>query len=461
MTSSATYLEAGSTGAAAHCYRTAMTPRDSLWQPLLAGREAAEAVRTVEEIADALAAMGAPAAAETGGSAASLARGSAGEALFFHHAARSLDRKEYYARLAEESLDRAVEAISTEPMGYGLYGGITGIAWVLEHLRDRAGEIVDDPNEAIDDALHGLLARRPWRDSYDLIGGLVGLGVYAQERLPRPAATSALAAVIDHLSAMAESKRGHVAWFTPPEILGPWARSVSPAGHYDLGLAHGIPGILPLLGVACRAGVREEEAARLLGGGVSWLLAQQDRSGAVSCFADAIGPGLVPRPSRLAWCYGDAGVAVALLAAARLAGRPDWEQDALTVARHAARRPAAQSGVRDAGLCHGAFGLAHLFNRIYQATGDDVFAEAARFWYSEGFALRQPGQGIAGFAAWNVKEGQPVWSADTGFLTGAAGIGLALLAAVSSSEPEWDRVLLAAVPATAPAGSVGIRMEIK
>jgi hypothetical protein len=36
--------------------------------------------------------------------------------------------------------------------------------------------------------------------------------------------------------------------------------------------------------------------------------------------------------------------------------------------------------------------------------------------------------------------------ADPGFLTGAAGIGLALLAATSPVEPAWDRVLLASVP---------------
>jgi hypothetical protein len=38
------------------------------------------------------------------------------------------------------------------------------------------------------------------------------------------------------------------------------------------------------------------------------------------------------------------------------------------------------------------------------------------------------------------------WSDETGFLTGAAGIGLALLAALTPVEPEWDRVLLLSFP---------------
>ena len=425
-----------------------MRPNDSGWQPLFDGQAAAEVQRTVEEIATALAAVVARGdATEQAGRVASLARGSAGHALFFDYASQAFGRNAEHARLAEECLDQAGEAVSAEPMSPGLFSGFAGIAWVVEHLQRRAEPAEEsDLNEEIDGALHELLSHRPWSETYDLIDGLVGLGVYALERLPRPSAASCLAAIVDHLAELAECGAGGATWFTPPEWLGPWARSKYPLGHYNLGVAHGVPGILPLLAAACRAGIREEQAMPLLEGGVRWLLAQQDRSGGISCFSDAIGPGFAPAPSRLAWCYGDAGVAAALLAAARLAGRPAWELDALAVARRAAERPVAKAGVSDAGLCHGAMGLAHLFHRIYQATGEDVFAEAARLWYREGLALRRPGQGVAGFSARDVKGREPAWSAETGFLTGAAGIGLALLAAISPCEPEWDRLLLAHIP---------------
>src|SRR6185436_19195440 len=113
------------------------------------------------------------------------------------------------------------------------------------------------------------------------------------------------------------------------------------------------------------------------------------------------------------------------------------------IARAAAARPAADAGVRDPGVCHGAAGLAHLFNRFWQASGEEVFAEAARFWIGRTLELRVPGAEIAGFRAWHA---QPVpqgeWIAEPGFLEGATGIGLVLLAAVSTVEPEWDRILL-------------------
>lgn len=44
------------------------------------------------------------------------------------------------------------------------------------------------------------------------------------------------------------------------------------------------------------------------------------------------------------------------------------------------------------------------------------------------------------------RDGRLGWRVDPGFLTGAAGIGLALLAAVAPVKPEWDRLLLVSIP---------------
>jgi hypothetical protein len=59
--------------------------------------------------------------------------------------------------------------------------------------------------------------------------------------------------------------------------------------------------------------------------------------------------------------------------------------------------------------------------------------------------LRRPGKGIAGFQAYYAAPvaGQPSgWLDDSSVLTGAAGTALALLAAISTVEPAWDRLLL-------------------
>jgi lantibiotic modifying enzyme len=184
----------------------------------------------------------------------------------------------------------------------------------------------------------------------------------------------------------------------------------------------------------------------LLEGAVRWLLAQQLPGG----FPAWVGPEDEEKPARLAWCYGDPGVAAALLGAARCLHEPAWERQALAMAQRASERPADQAGVVDTGLCHGAAGLGHLFNRLYQATNEPQLAEAAQSWFARALQMRRPGRGIGGYQAWTLGDkGEMTWVAESGLLTGAAGIALSLLAATTAIEPAWDRVLLVALPPAA------------
>ncbi|MEM7350096.1 MAG: Lanthionine biosynthesis cyclase LanC, partial [Acidobacteriota bacterium] len=74
----------------------------------------------------------------------------------------------------------------------------------------------------------------------------------------------------------------------------------------------------------------------------------------------------------------------------------------------------------------------------------------ARYWLDAALTARRPGEGFGGFPSWSSEDlTNPMemsWIADDGFLTGAAGVGLALLAAVTPTEPMWDRLLLCSIP---------------
>src|SRR5262249_38984636 len=156
-----------------------------------------------------------------------------------------------------------------------------------------------------------------------------------------------------------------------------------------------------------------------------------------------VGPEEVDQPARLAWCYGDPGVAAALLSAARCTGEPAWEREALAIARRAAQRPSDQAGVVDGGLCPGRARLGHPFNPLYQTNGDPLLGQAARSWFERTVEMRQPGRGIGGYEARTTgDDSSSIWRAESGLLTGAAGIALALLAATTAVEPAWDRMLL-------------------
>ena len=271
------------------------------------------------------------------------------------------------------------------------------------------------------------------------------------ERLPHPRAAELLALVLDRLEAAAGESAPGVSWFTSPNWLTPGARQKKPEGCYDLGVAHGVPGVLGFLAAAQRAGARDPRIRRLAEGAVPWLQAQKLAPNDVSVFPGFLIPGQEPEPTRTAWCYGDLGIACVLLSAARSFGNLDWEREAIDLARGALDRPAEVTQTTDPGLCHGWAGHAHLYNRLFQATGDPDFKEAALLGYQRAAEGCFPAADPESLSLWLSGEpGLERWQSEYGFLSGAAGVGLALLGANTEIEPVWDRVLLVSIPTAGP-----------
>jgi hypothetical protein len=411
------------------------------WQPLIDGDLAERALRAVREIASDV-------RGQVPGNL-SLLNGAAGLSLFFTYMHLAFPGQGYdddAVAYLEQAIDGAVQPEAPR----SLYSGFTGVGWTIEHLKGRLLDpAAEDPGEEVAAIVLRLLDRRPWVQDFDLLSGLVGYGVYALERWPGPEARPCLERVVAHLGELAEPRDGGLTWLSRVELMPPGeTRDLLPEGCYNLGLAHGVPAVIALLAEAHATGVGAGEPLRLLRGAVSWLLGRKLPPGSASVFPKMIDPGGRQLGKvRLAWCYGDLCIAVSLLYAARRAGVPEWEREALGLARAAADRSLESSGVLDGCLCHGAAGIAHLFNRVFQATGDPVLGEAARLWLSRVFKMYRPGQRFGGFPHWTLlDDGEAGWLSDPGFLNGAAGVGLALLAASLPGAPAWDRVMLAAIP---------------
>ena len=413
-----------------------------MWESIAGADTRRECWSTIEEIEQGLAGyLGSGDAALD-----DVTGGYAGAALFYAylHAASANDGA---ADRALEAIDRSTSALAERQLLPALYSGFLGVGWVVTHLtRDLFDGDAGLAGE-IDDALRQLLTNVEDRLTFELIYGLAGYGTYLVERLPDPGAAALLDRVLDLLE---ESRDASGVWHTDPGWMSPWQREQMPHGCYNLGVAHGIPGVIGFLAAAKREGVDDPRLERFADDAVQWTLARKWDSPS-SLFPAFIPVGGEPYPTRTAWCYGDLGVAAVLLSAAQSFGRDDWKREALAIARIAARRSPEEAMVRDAGLCHGSTGIAHLVNRMAQASGDQELRDAAERWYRVALDMRRPGQGIAGLLSWvDVTEnGKTVgwqWKSEPGFLSGVAGIGLGLLAAVTDFEPAWDRVLLVAIP---------------
>jgi hypothetical protein len=411
------------------------------WTTLLDGELREQALHTVDEIAAAL-------QASQGWEGPTLSGGLAGRAFLFAELQRGRPQLGHGGH-AERLIHQAALAIEEQPLMPWLHGGFAGIAWSIERLGSLGLHGLDDMDE-IDEVLLDLTSRQPWGGEYDLIRGLVGLGVYALERLPRPLAVQCLEAIVDRLEERSTRAGAGLSWWTPPHHLPAHQRAVYSEGYFNLGAAHGVPAVVALLALIARAGVARKKARELATGGARWLLANVLPDSPGARFPSAVAPGVDSKPCRSAWCYGDPGVVLCLTVTAQALGDLELEREALAIARESAQRPVEQAGVRDAGICHGSAGLGHIYNRLYQVSGEATFKEAATSWFAHTLRMRRPGEGVAGFLFWSTPTGQEqdlTWIADKSLLNGVTGTALALLAAAQPHSPMWDGLLMASIPA--------------
>lgn len=434
------------------------------WLPIKEGTEVTEAFAVVEEIAEAL--HHPPAAwipREKVGvepyriaRGASLAHGSSGIALFYAYLSQVFKAKPIFVEEADRYISHACDVLETVPMSGGLYRGLSGIAWTVQHLQgllyeEESDNPDADPNAEID---HILLDHWSKPEAFDLWEGCTGLGVYALERYPHPDSKILLELLIKQLEQLAVPIENGITWFTPTETIPPQKRRIYPDGFYSLGVAHGISGVISFLSRAYALGILQDTTGKLLYGAVSWLLAQQRENDSLLIFPQFLLP---PDNKPLStgtfgWCHGDLGLAAALVSAAHCTGESLWKAKAIE-ATYASidylNEILSRTTFSDPCLCHGTAGMGHLFNRIYQATGVESFKEEAWKWICHTIKLRNPGTGIAGFSRYGLNEdGEMAELYDPGFIQGAAGIGLALLATVTNFEPGWDRTMLISAPET-------------
>ena len=130
--------------------------------------------------------------------------------------------------------------------------------------------------------------------------------------------------------------------------------------------------------------------------------------------------------SRLAWCYGDLGVATSLWQAGKALHNREWQEKALEVLRFStSRRDIRSAGVIDAGLCHGAASVCMMFHYAYRQTGENLFEEVRDYWFDVTLNMGSRKEGLAGYSAWGGNE--KGWVKEYDLLEGIAGIGLLLL----------------------------------
>lgn len=365
----------------------------------------------------------------------SLLCGEGGIALYlFYRFAQT--QNEDCRELAYKKLNTIISRIN-DNIAYPTFAdGLAGFGWLFEHLNNQ-GFIKVNINKFLADIDVHLFSVMNESKHYDYLHSTSGYAFYYISRYKNNNDVGKyLMKYLDWLNDSSISESDTIRW---KSIL---SKEKNLKG-FNFGLAHGIPSIICILLKIRKLGINVSLCDKLLNGSVGYLMNnafETQKYG--SFFPNWISEDAQTIRSRLAWCYGDLGVAISLYFYAKQFGRQDVLDFAIKVLLYSTQRiKDDDTQVLDACLCHGSSGIMHIFNRLYSDTKYEQFSKATDFWAQKTIDIAHYPNGLAGYKTWRSQEFGGLQN-NCSFLEGIAGIGISLISYISDIEPAWDECLL-------------------
>jgi lantibiotic biosynthesis protein len=363
---------------------------------------------------------------------AGLYGGHAGMALFYSYYGLVSENKSHIVK-ANEILYQVFEQMASQDAGFSFGDGLSGIGWLLAHLHELglADFDADYMLSDLDEQIFDTLLQLAYIQNYDFIYGGMGCLKYLQKRNFFAANKPALDKFLQLLRQNAICKGDALGWFFFNVVTGQVEKKI------NLGLSHGMPSI-PLL--LSKINVHYSEPGSQLIFGAMRLLEKSHGSyiDSIASYPYEYPPG--KNRSRMAWCYGDLGIAATYLQVGKNSGADQYIHTAENIMQKCVERVKHEdTEIIDASLCHGSAGAAQIFTRFYWDTRNPLFAQAANYWHRQTLSLASFSDGLAGYKSWQHEQG---WQNNAGLLEGVTGTGLALLSSISKEPLSWDECLL-------------------
>ncbi len=371
--------------------------------------------------------------------------GVSGVSLFQFYYSKFLD-EDIHADKGAETITRAVEMINNGFSYPTFCTGIAGACWVLEVLKEEEFIELDEDILSSDLDAYLLTAMREdiKKENYDFLHGAMGYGYYFLKRYQNTTTQKSKDIYKKHIEELIQSLQQS----SKENDYGVWWDSVLRKEEglvgCNLSLSHGISSTINFLSRLAAYDDFREQVNILIQPTVKYLLHCKNKDVSLtSRFPNWI---LEETPadgnSRLAWCYGDLGVGISLLRAAEVLKDNALFEEALEVLIYSTeRKDLTEAGIADAGICHGAFGVMHIYNYLYRKTEKTQFKEAADFWAEKALQFGNHKNGYAGYMVWRGAE-EEKWRPEVSLLEGITGIGLSIISYLAPFETKWDECLL-------------------
>lgn len=337
-----------------------------------------------------------------------------------------------------ERISSSLNAIQEGQLIHSFAGGIVGIAWGFLHLFNQ-GLLQDDeldPQSIVEDLDEGLFesAMMLLEDgNYDYLHGGLGACLYFLERTPSPQIADYLVQIVEQLSAVAvRFRNGDITW----KFDNFGSRSPQESNVYNLGLSHGTASIVAILSLLYEKGYARERCAELINGNLQWMWRVKNKK-TKSVFPNTVTDIPTDQESRLAWCYGDLGIANTFLLAGEKLQNDAWKNIAEQTILHSVARRGSDALMNDAPFCHGTSGASYFFQQFSKKIVHPTLHEADDFWFQKTVKSAQPENSNDVFLSYHRDQ----YDSNLSLLDGEVSIGMVLLSKLGASTA-WDRLAL-------------------
>lgn len=216
-------------------------------------------------------------------------------------------------------------------------------------------------------------------------------------------------------------------------------------GKVNIGLAHGVSGLLLVLSHIYKSGIKHQNLYALMDNIITFLMPfTRRKNDCLSYFPYAYEINKeADCNSRLGWCYGDIGSAQALMQYASIIQDKKKYDDSMSILLNTTKRKDLEKNkIFDGGLCHGSAGIAVIYNRLHRDTSNKAYKNYSDYWYLTTLKFAEYEHGYAGFCSAKNSDGVYVYEKDISLLNGVVGIGLAIISKLSNVLCNWEELFL-------------------
>nr|WP_294894827.1 lanthionine synthetase C family protein [uncultured Pedobacter sp.] len=360
-----------------------------------------------------------------------LMSGNAGLAIYYFYLFK-LFKKKVYLQRSRVLIDEAISSLEKDDFTFDFSNGLSGIFWAYQHLINQGLTPINKISNQSEINNHcQQFCRNAFNSqNLDILYGSIGPNILFLEQEDAHKSYKFVEENIKLLVDSSISEGVCIKW--PNNFL-------NDSNEIDLGMPHGISGILSFLTVCYKKGISRKTVFHLIHGCINFLERSGNPPDFHSWFPSKVGD-FSPSNSRLSWCYGDLTVCKSIWNAGAITGKKSWCKLSIDIlTKSCGRLDFEETGVVDSGICHGSFGVAHLYNRVYQRTHIEEFRKAGIHWFNKYLNLERSDLNKSLKILNSENKGR---DESIGLLTGSIGIELTLISAFSDISPSWDRCLL-------------------